>query len=161
MRKVLAKIGLTIGRFIDFFHPPFQKFFPKEFFRYGVVGSFNVVFDWVLYFMAFHFILKKEMLHLGCITLSSHIAALALSFPISFLTGFLLQKYVTFTLSRLKGKVQITRYGMVVILNLIINYFGLKLFVDIIGWYPTPSKMIITIITVLISFLLQKKFTFK
>ncbi len=161
MHGVLAKIGSKIRQFIEFFYPPFQRFFPKEFFRYGVVGTFNVVFDWVLYFVAFHFILKKEMLHLGFITLSPHIAALALSFPISFLTGFLLQKYVTFTLSTLKGKVQMVRYGIVVILNLLINYFGLKLFVDIVGWFPTPSKMLITLVTVLISFLLQKKFTFK
>lgn len=101
------------------------------------------------------------MLHLGFVTLSSHIAALALSFPISFITGFLLQKYVTFTSSALRGKTQIVRYGLVVIFNLSLNYFGLKLLVDIAGLFPTPSKMGITILAVIISYLSQKKFTFK
>lgn len=161
MRRLFAKIGLTIRKLIDFFYSPFSKYFSKEFFRYGVIGTINVAFDWILYFSFFHFVLKKEMLHLGCFTLSSHIAALALSFPISFLSGFLLQKYVTFSASSLRGKTQMIRYGIVVLLNLSINYFGLKLLVDIAGWYPTPSKMGITILTVMISFLLQKRFTFK
>ena len=42
-----------------------------------------------------------------------------------------------------------------------ILYFGLKLFVELCGIYPTPSKMIITIITIVISFFGQKYFSFK
>jgi len=161
MRKFLQKIGDAIRKFVDFFYPPFKKFMPIEFFRYGVTGAANLLFDWVLFFCFFHFVLQKQMLHLGFVTLSSHIAALALTFPISFLSGFLLQKYVTFTTSHLAGKEQIVRYALVVVLNLLINYFGLKLFVDGFGWFPTPSKMLITIIAVCVSYISQKKFTFK
>jgi putative flippase GtrA len=35
------------------------------------------------------------------------------------------------------------------------------LLVDWLGFYPTPSKMIITLIATLVSYLSQKKFTFK
>jgi putative flippase GtrA len=161
MRKFLQKIGDAIRKFVDFFYPPFKKFMPIEFFRYGVTGAANLLFDWVLFFCFFHFVLRKQMLHLGFVTLSSHIAALALTFPISFLSGFLLQKYVTFTTSHLAGKEQIVRYALVVVLNLLINYFGLKLFVDSFGWFPTPSKMLITTIAVCVSYISQKKFTFK
>ena len=161
MRKFLQKIGDAIRKFVDFFYPPFKKFMPIEFFRYGVTGAANLLFDWVLFFCFFHFVLRKQMLHLGFVTLSSHIAALALTFPISFLSGFLLQKYVTFTTSHLAGKEQIVRYALVVVLNLLINYFGLKLFVDGFGWFPTPSKMLITTIAVCVSYISQKKFTFK
>jgi len=101
------------------------------------------------------------MLYLGFVTLSSHIAALVFTFPISFMTGFLLQKYVTFTASDLRGKTQLVRYGVVVALNLGINYIGLKLLVDGFGWFPTPSKMIITLFATLVSYISQKKFTFK
>lgn len=132
-----------------------------EFFRYGATGAANLVFDWLLYFSIFHFILRQQMLHLGFVTLSSHIAALALSFPISFMSGFLLQKYVTFNNSDLRGKVQLFRYGIVVVANLVINYIGLKLFVDVFGWFPTPSKMAITIVATGVSYISQKKFTFK
>ncbi|NLK48389.1 MAG: GtrA family protein [Bacteroidales bacterium] len=161
MRKFLQKTGDAIRKFVDFFYPPFKKIMPIEFFRYGVTGAANLLFDWVLFFCFFHFVLQKEMLHLGFVTLSSHIAALALTFPISFLSGFLLQKYVTFTTSHLAGKKQIVRYALVVVLNLLINYFGLKLFVDGFGWFPTPSKMLITTVAVCVSYVSQKKFTFK
>ena len=59
-----------------------------QFFRYGVTGVANMAFDWVLYFITFHFILEKQMLHLGIVTLSSHIAAMIIVFPITFFTGF-------------------------------------------------------------------------
>ncbi len=130
-------------------------------FRYGITGVANVLFDWVLYFAFYNFILSREDLHLGILTFSAPIAALACSFPISFLSGFLLQKYVTFSASSLRGRVQLIRYLMVVLLNLGLNYGGLKLFVEVWHFYPTPSKMIITVIATLISYIGQKKFTFQ
>lgn len=132
-----------------------------EFFRYGVTGVANMVFDWVVYFSFYHFVLQKQMLHLGIVTLSSHIAALMFTFPITFMSGFLLQKYVTFTASDLKGRIQLFRYGMVVAANLLLNYLGLKLFVDVFNLFATPSKMMITIITTLFSYFSQKKYTFR
>ena len=101
------------------------------------------------------------MLHLGFVTLSSHIAAMFIVFHITFLTGFLLQKYVTFTSSELKGRVQIVRYLSVVVANLLLNYLGLKLLVDYIHLFPTPSKMIVTIFTTMFSYFSQKTYTFK
>ena len=68
---------------------------------------------------------------------------------------------VTFTQSSLRGYKQLGRYILIVIVNLLVNYFGLKLFVEVCGIYPTPSKMIITIVTVIISFFGQKYFSFK
>ena len=87
--------------------------------------------------------------------------SLLIVFPITLLTGFWLNKYVTFTQSSLRGYKQLWRYILIVAVNLLVNYFGLKLLVEVCGIYPTPSKMIITIITVIISFFGQKYFTFK
>jgi putative flippase GtrA len=95
------------------------------------------------------------------ICLTPHIMSLLIVFPITLLTGFLLNKYVTFTQSSLRGYKQLWRYILIVAVNLLVNYFGLKLLVEICGIYPTPSKMIITIITVIISFFGQKYFSFK
>lgn len=161
MRKILKSSGSGIRNFVDFFYPPFKKYTDIQFFRYGFTGAANLAFDWVVYFFIYHYILNQEMLHLGFVTLSSHIAALAFTFPVSFMSGFLLQKYVTFTSSDLRGKVQLVRYGIVVAVNLAINYAGLKLLVDLMGWYATPSKMLITIAATLISYISQKKFTFR
>jgi putative flippase GtrA len=161
MRKIFETVGRWICAVIDFFYPPFRKFMSLEFFRYGVSGVGNMIFDWVLYFAIFHFVLKQEMLHLGFVTFSSHIAALFLTFPVTLVSGFLLQKYVTFTSSELEGKVQLYRYSLVVLANLLLNYLGLKILVDFIGIFPTPSKMIVTIFTTMFSYFSQKKFTFK
>ncbi|MCE5332151.1 MAG: GtrA family protein [Bacteroidales bacterium] len=161
MKKLFEIIGGWITVMVDFFYPPFRKYVTLQFFRYGVTGAANMAFDWVLYFITFHFILEKQMLHLGFVTLSSHIAAMVLVFPITFISGFLLQKYVTFTSSELRGRVQIVRYLSVVIANLLLNYIGLKLLVDFLHVFPTPSKMIVTIFTTMFSYFSQKKFTFK
>jgi len=99
-------------------------------------------------------------LHLGIVTLSSHIASLIIVFPFSSFSGFLLQKYVTFTASELRGHVQLYRYFLVVLSNLILNYLGLKILVDGAGFFATPSKMIVTVITTIFSYFSQKKYTF-
>jgi len=161
MRKFLIKIGLWLQKVIDFTYPLFRRFVPLQIYRYGVCGASNIVFDWILYFLAYNLLFKTRFVGLGIITLSPHIASLILTFPISTFSGFLLQKYITFTASDLRGRVQLVRYLMIVVANLIINYAGLKLFVDGLNFYPTPSKMIITIVTVICSYIGQKKFTFR
>ncbi len=161
MRKLFIKISDKISGLIDFFYPPFSPYISCQVFRYAACGGATVLLDWILYFLVYNFVLDKQMLHLKFVTLSPHIASLIIIFPITVLTGFLLQKYVTFTASLLRGHVQLFRYFLVVIANLLINYIGLKLLVDGLHFYPTPSKMIITVFTVIFSYLSQKKFTFK
>lgn len=161
MRKLFESIGRLITVIIDFFYPPFRKYVTLQFFRYGVTGVANMIFDWVLFYITYHFILQKEILELGFTAMSSYIAAMVIVFPISFTSGFLLQKYVTFTSSEIKGKVQIIRYLTVVIANLLLNYLGLKIMVEFLHFFATPSKMIITIFTTMFSYFSQKKYTFK
>ena len=151
-----------ITRTIDvFYRPPLSRYFTLEIFRYACCGGGNLVFDWVLYFLVYNFGLRHQMMHIGSVTLSSHIATLVIVYPITLATGFYLAKYVTFTRSNIDGHVQALRYVMVSVGNLMLNYFGLKLLVDVIGFYPTPSKVIITIVAVIISYLAQKHFTFR
>ena len=134
-----------------------------------------MVLDWILYFLVYNFIIGHELVtlnistfkllstlnsQLSTITMTPHIASLCIVFPITLVTGFLLNKYVTFTQSSLQSIRQFVRYCLVVAINLAVNYFGLKLCVEVWGWYPTPSKMVITIITVIISFVCQKYFSF-
>ena len=161
MSNVFIAGGKLIRRIIDFFYPPFRKFMTLQFFRYGITGSVNLVFDWVLYFLIYNFVLRKKMLELVFVTLSSHIAALAIKVPIVLLSGFFLQKYVTFSSSSLTGRVQLFRYSIVFFANLCISYFGMKLLVDGFNIYPSPSNIIISIVTVFISYFSQKLYTFK
>lgn len=161
MRKVFILTGKFISDIIDFFYPPFRRYFSLQFFRYGVSGAGNMVFDWLLYSFVYNVVLQKQMLNLGLVTLSSPIAALFITFPITLFTGFLLQKYVTFTASEMRGHKQLVRYMLVVALNLVINYTGLKILNEVLGLWPLASKMIITVITTLFSYFSQKKFTFR
>lgn len=146
---------------IDFTYPLCRRFISPQLYRYGVCGSANVLFDWALYFLVYNFFVKYRLLDLGFLTISPHITTLILIFPVSTLTGFLLQKYVTFTASDLRGRTQLLRYTIIVGGNLLINYAGLKILVDGLSFYPTPSKMIITVITIICSYIGQKKFTFR
>lgn len=157
----MQRLASIITAIIDFFYKPFRNICSEQFFRYGACGAGNMILDWVLYFITYHFLLKQNNLNLHFITLSSHIAALCIVFPITLLTGFWLNKYVTFKQSSLNGWNQLFRYILIVFCNLLINYLGLKLLVDVCGVYPTPSKMLITLITVAVSYFGQKYFSFK
>ncbi len=161
IENILETTGSWIRDFIDLFYPVFKRYMPLQFFRYGVTGVANLVFDWVLYFLIYNFILQQQMLNLGIFTLSSHIASFAIKFPITLLSGFLLQKYVTFSESDLRGHRQLFRYLIVYGVNILINYFGLKLFVDLMKIFPSISNMIVSVITVFVSYFLQKSYTFK
>lgn len=161
MRKILEYIGRIITQMVDFFYPPFSKYVGLQFFRYGVTGVANLLFDWVMYFFIYNYILHQQMLFLGIVTLSSHIATLAIKFPITLTSGFLLQKYVTFTDSTNKGKDQIWRYYLVAFINLGLNYVGLKLLVDVFHFYASIANVVISIILTIFSYVSQKRFTFK
>ena len=170
----MQKIAQIITKIIDFVYSPFQKYVPKELFRYAACGGGNMVLDWILYFLTYNFIIGHDLVYLNIpivncqlsivnyqICLTPHIASLCIVFPITLLTGFWLNKYVTFTQSSLRTARQLTRYILIVAVNLSVNYFGLKLLVESFGWYPTPSKIAITLFTIIISFLGQKYFTFR
>jgi putative flippase GtrA len=151
---------LIIG-FIDWLYIPFRKLIPDSTFRYAVCGGFNTSLDLFLYFLTYNFILKKRILDLKVVSISPHIAAFLLVFPITFFTGFLLSKYITFSNSVLRGKIQLIRYGLTVLVCIILNYFLLKFFVDYCHFFPTVSKLLTTGLVIIYSFFSQKYFTFK
>jgi putative flippase GtrA len=161
VRTVLEGIGNFIRKIIDFFYPPFERFFSIQFFRYGVTGSANLVFGWVTYFLIYNFVLQHQMVDLGFVKMSSHVATMAINLPLLLSTGFFLQKYVTFSSSSLRGRVQLFRYLVVFLINLLITYSGLKILVDHFHWYPTPSNMAISVVNVIVSYFSQKYFTFR
>lgn len=151
----------AITRFIDLFYFIFRPFLPLDTYRYAVCGGGNLVFDIFLYFVFYNFIFAKQNVDLYFVVLSPHIASLFAVFPITFTTGFLLNRYITFSNSNLPWKTQFFRYFMVGMGALILNYVLMKLLVDFLGFYPTPSRLLTVVITVGYSYLSQKKFSFK
>jgi putative flippase GtrA len=150
-----------IFNILAFFHKPFAKVMPFQTFRYLTCGGGNTLLDILLFFISYNFILHKEMVHLPFLTISPHIAAVLMSFVISFPTGFLLNKYIVFNESNIRGRTQLIRYLLLVAVCLLFNYVFMKLFVDYCNFYPTIAKILTTILVVCFSYITQKKFTFK
>lgn len=134
---------------------------PLQTFRYVACGGGNTVFDIMLFSAWYNLILKKQDLHLGSVTLSAHIAALFLSFPISFSSGFYLNRFVVFKESGLRKRTQLYRFVAVNIICILLNFVFLKIFVDYLGIYPTPAKVTATVIIAFISYMIQTHFFFK
>ncbi len=153
------KNGITT--FIDTFYFLFRRWLPLKTYRYAVCGGSNLVFDICLYFIFYHFIFDKQNIDLYFVVLSPHIASLFFVFPITFTTGFLLNKFITFEDSNLRWNVQIFRYFIVGMGSLLLSYICMKILVDLLEFYPTPSRFLTVIITVIYSYLLQNRFSFK
>ena len=157
----MEKISKHIIWFIDLFYPPFRKWMPEQTFRYAVCGGTNTVLGLGTYFIGYQYIFKKENFDLGFFAFKPHIAALFLSFCISFVVGFILMKFVVFVDSNLKGRIQLVRYFLAFSFNLVLNYGLLKLFVELLHMPVLVSQFITTCIVVTISYLSQKHFSFK
>jgi putative flippase GtrA len=161
VRKIFEKVGNFIIRIVDTFYFPFLQFIPREIFRYAATGGANTLLDIILYFIVYQFILQGQIVELRFVAISGHIAAFLMVFPITFTTGFFLAKYVTFTASELKGRIQLFRYLVSVGGSILLNYIFLKLFVEYFGWYAPLSKVITTMLVIVYSYLAQRYFTFQ
>jgi putative flippase GtrA len=161
MRKLHESIRGMILSVVDLFYPLFRKIMPLQTFRYAACGGFNTVLDITLFFISYNFILEKKPVELPFITIGAHIAAFLIGFCITFPIGFYLSRYVVFQETSVRKREQLSKYFIVVLGCLFLNYAFLKLFVDVLGWYPTPSKMLTTVFVVGFSYLTQKNYTFK
>lgn len=161
MGNPAKKLQLIIIQFIDYFYTPFRKIMPLETFRYAATGGFNTILDIFLYFLCYNFIIDKRVLDLKIVSISPHIAAFLIVFPVTFFTGFLFAKFITFTSSELRGRIQLIRYMIAVSGSIFLNYVFLKLLVEFGGLWPTLAKIITTGIVVIYSYFIQKFFTFK
>ncbi|MCP6473824.1 hypothetical protein NL509_28680, partial [Klebsiella pneumoniae] len=71
----------------------------------------------LIYFLAYNYILRQENIHLPFVMITAPIAALIIELCITFPMGFLLNKYLVFTQSTLRGRQQLFRYATVVLMN--------------------------------------------
>ena len=134
---------------------------PLQTFRYAACGGFNTMLDISLFFVSYNFVFKKQVQHFGSMAVSPHIAAFICAFTITFPVGFYLSRYVVFTESSLRGRIQLFRYFLLVLACIALNYMFIKFFVEQLHIYATVAKIITTFIVVSFSYLTQKHFTFK
>jgi putative flippase GtrA len=146
---------------IDFFYPPFKKLMDLQTFRYAACGGGNTLLGLLVYAGSYKYIFKEQNLHFGFYAFKPHVAALFLAACINFIVGFVLNKYVVFSNSFLKGRIQLFRYFAVFLFNLMLNYLLLKIFVERLRIYPILAQVMTTCVIILCSYLLQKYYTFK
>jgi len=161
MKRIHHSFRQFLLSLIDFFYKPFKKILPLQTFRYAAAGGANTVFDICMFSLGYNLIFKKENFHFGHFTLTPYIASLIFAFCFSQPTGFYLNRYVVFQDSGLKKREQLTRYLIVVFFCILFNYLLLKLFVGYFGWYPTPSKILATLLVIIFSYSSQTYFFFK
>jgi len=150
-----------IIQFIDFFYPLFRKFMPLQTFRYAVCGGTNTLLGLFIYTVTYKYILHEQILHLGFYAFKPHIAALFIAFCINFPLGFLLMKFVVFHDSTIKGRIQLFRYFVIFVSSLFINYWLLKLLVEVLHVYAVVAQVITTTIIVLFSYIMQRHYSFR
>jgi putative flippase GtrA len=150
--------------FIEFFHLPLFQFIPTQTFRYLFCGVSTVMVDWITYYLAFHFLFNSNtigLINLGFIHLSPKIISKLISVACSFVWGFALNKYVVFTESTTKGRVQIFRYGVIAASCIVFSIFIIKFLTTQMGVYPTFANVFASLIIAVYSYIIQRKFTFK
>lgn len=146
---------------IDFFYPPFRNIFSPLTFRYAVCGGGNSVLGLIAYMIAYQYVFEKEVFDLTFFAFKPHIAALFFSSAITFTIGFLLNRYIVFTSSYLRGRIQLFRYFLSFLTNVTLNYGLLKLLVEFLHWKVFLSQSITIVVIILFSYLTQRHFTFR
>lgn len=152
----------VITKAIDFVYiKPLRRVFSQEVFRYLACGGITAVLDAVWYYIIYHYIVCERFIDLGVVVMSPHIAALCVVFPITFFTGFWLNRNVAFRVTDISTLPQLAKYALTVVGSILLNYACMKLFVEGCGIWATPSKIITTTICAVYSFLAGRHFTFR
>ncbi|MEY3967510.1 MAG: GtrA family protein [Flavobacteriia bacterium] len=158
-------MGQLIRRFLDLFHPLFARFFDKQTFYYAACGGANLVSSWLFFFLFYQYLFEKRIFNFDIngeiYVVSAYTLSSMLCFVIAFLLGFLMNKFVVFTDSQLIGRVQLFRYAVSSWLSWLCSYLILKTLIEGLQFYPSIANVVASVITVFISYLLQRKYSFK
>ncbi|RYF94423.1 MAG: GtrA family protein [Chitinophagaceae bacterium] len=154
MRKTLLK-------FIDLFYPILSKWVSLNTFRYLATGGITAGTSIIGYFLIYNYVLGQDDIRFNQYLITAHTLALIINSVLTFLVGFVMNKYLVFTQSTLKGRIQLFRYGTVFATNILLNFAMLKILVEGLHFYPSIANAIITIILGLFSYFSQKYFSFR
>ncbi|RZL36591.1 MAG: GtrA family protein [Pedobacter sp.] len=150
----------AILAFIDFFYPPFKGFISEHNFRYLATGGSTWLLGNVVYYLSFHYLFHTEDVDFLFFTLKRETAALAIDFLVVIPYSFLLNRYVIFTHSEVKGHIQLLRFLNLNLVNILLTFALQKFFIEILHIYPTISKVVVSVLIAGFSYLYQHYFTF-
>jgi putative flippase GtrA len=149
--------------FLDIFYPIVKKLMSKTTYYYAVCGASNMVLSWVLFYLFYNYLFQQQKWTIPLINMAvnAYTISAAICFVISFSIGFTLLKYVVFTASEIKGRIQLFRYGISALISFVTSYAILRLLIEVFGIYASISNVIASVIVAIISYLIQRNFTFR
>ena len=156
------RVRHIIVGFIDFFHRPFARIIPTQTFRYLACGGSNTVLSIVLDSLAYNHIFHRHPFTVfGNHAITADVGAWMIAFSISFPAGFVLSRHVVFPESNLHGRKQLFRYILTTATFMMVSYLLLKFFAYTLPMInQTVRYTAICIITAVLSYISQRKFTF-
>lgn len=140
---------------------PLRRIFSPQVFRYLACGATTALLDAIWYYLIYHYIICEEFVNLSFVVVSPHIAALCIVFPITFFTGFWLNRNVAFRATKTPSRPQLVKYALTVVGSILLNYICMKFLVESCEIWATPSKIMTTVICAVYSFLAGRYFTFR
>lgn len=139
---------------------PLHGLVSRNLFGYGLCGAVNMSLDILWYYLVYHYLVCERFVDMRFVVISPHILSLFIVFPITFFTGFWLNRNVAFRATTTNSNKQLITYALTVVGSILINYVCMKLFVEVCSIWPTPSKMLTTVVSVCYSYLMARHITF-
>ena len=154
---------VIIRAFLDLFYPLVSRIFDKTTYYYAVAGTTNLVLGWILFWTLENVVIVKKTIPLPIIDhpIHSYTFIAAAGGIFSFAFGFLMMRFVVFTESQLRGRVQLFRYGLSAMISATVNWILIKLMVDTFAWNASLCNVFASVVVVTISYFLQRKFSFR
>ncbi len=139
------------------------RFIPTQTFRYLACGGSNTVLNIFIEYLAYNFIVHKQDFNVyGSINIAPEVSAWIIAFAISFPAGFIMSRHIVFPESNLHGRVQLFRYALTTATFILLTYVLIKVFTICLPGVPqTIRYTVICIITAILSYISQRRFTFK
>lgn len=159
INRTVAKL---LARAIDLLYVDVvSRFVSRELLRYFVCGVMNyIVLDAIFYYLIYHYVFEVSHIYIGMRSISPHVASMIVVFPITFLVGFWLNRYVAFDATARRVRVQMVRYAISVVGSIVLSYVVLRVLVEGFGVWATPAKVLCSTITAVYSYLMARFFTF-
>lgn len=161
----MSSLKNHILKFVDLFYPLAKWVFSLQTYRYAFFGVINVLLDFAIsnYFYYIIYAGREKTLvnlHIFSFHTYTHTLANFTSACIMIPLGFMIMSYFVFPKASLKKHNQLIRYTIVALTNFFAVILLTKFFVELCDLVFWVSKSLVTVITVIASYLLQTRFTF-
>lgn len=141
-------------------NPFYRKLLKNEVVRFFLSTGVGFIVDAVVYYLVYHYGLKKQEYKVFNFAVSKDVIALIISYSCCIVCNFLLTKYFVFAHSSLSAQNQFIRFFTVAFLGFFANLLMLRLFVHIFKFYPPLARVIAALSLGVASYFVHKFFSF-